>query len=163
MSNPDPAASSSSSLPARRTIANWFHYAVRNGAQTPQAVCSGVWQTIQRRLDWQTIQRRLEWSTTPESRGFLLHGLEVLRSTQPEALAYAAYVLEYEALPYEARQRVKAERAMGFLRQAMVGKEVTPAQRSYLQALGYRGAAPADRQAASQLIDQLRTQQGGRS
>jgi hypothetical protein len=48
-------------------VANWFHYAVRNGAATPEAVCSAVWQTI---------QRRLEWSTTPESRGFLLHCLD---------------------------------------------------------------------------------------
>ena len=124
---------------------------MRNGAQTPPAVCSGVWQTI---------QRRLEWSTTPESRGFLLHCLEVLRSTQPDALAYDEHVLAYEALPYDKRQRVKAERVIGFLTQAMVGKEVTPAQLAYLHRLGYQGDPPRDRAEASALIDQLRRERG---
>ena len=79
--------------PRRSTIANWFHYAVRNGAQTPHAVCSAVWQTM---------QQQLEWSTTPENREFLLHCLEVLRSDQAGALTYGQSVLNYEPLPYEA-------------------------------------------------------------
>jgi hypothetical protein len=87
----------------------------------------------------------------------------VLRSDQAGALAYAQSVLDYERLPYETRQRVKAERAMGFLKQAMAGKEVTAAQLAYLHRLGYQGDPPVDRAHASQLIDQLRTQQGGRS
>ena len=136
----------------RSPVANWFHYAVRNGASTPQAVCSAVWQTV---------QRRAEWSATPESRGFLLHCHEVLRSDQAGALAYARHVIEYERLPYEQRQRVKAERAVHFAKQAMVGKPATPAQLAYLAALGHPGPVPADRAEASQLIDALR-QKGGR-
>ena len=108
---------------------------------------------------WQTVQRRAEWSTTPESRGFLLHCHEVLRSDQAGALAYARHVIEYERLPYEQRQRVKAERAVDFAKQAMVGN-VTPAQLAYLAALGHPGPVPADRAEASQLIDALRQKRG---
>ena len=138
--------------PKRSSVANWFHYAVRNGASTPPAVCSAVWQTV---------QQRLQWSSELPTRQFLQGVLDTLRATQQDALTYAQHVIDYERLPYEARQRVKAERTFAYLKDAMHGKPATPAQLSYLGALGYRGEPPTDRAQASALIDALLQQQGG--
>jgi hypothetical protein len=85
----------------------------------------------------------------------------VLRSDQAGALAYAQSVIEYERLPAEQRQKMKAERAVRFLKERMVGKAPTAPQLAYLRRLGYQGAPPRDRAEASALIDRLLTQQGG--
>lgn len=135
----------------RSTIANWFHHGVRNGARTPQAVCSAVWQTV---------QQRLHWSSDLANRQFLQGALDTLRATQQEALAYAQSVLEYERLPYEARQQVKAQRTLAALKLGMRGKPTTEAQYGLCTPAG-DGELPADRAEASALIDQLQTQQGG--
>jgi hypothetical protein len=130
----------------RSAIANWFHYAVRHGAQTPRAVCSAVWQTI---------QRRLEWASTPENRQFLQGCLDTLRADQAGTLAYAQSVLAYEALPYEQRQRVKAQRSLQYLSEGMRGKPATEAQHWRLRQLGYEGELPSDRAEASAAIARL--------
>jgi len=44
----------------------------------------------------------------------------------------------------------------------MAGKPATAAQLSFLRALGYGGELPADRAAASSLIDALRQERGQR-
>jgi len=54
---------------------------------------------------------------------------------------------------YSPEEKHERRRLAGW--QAMCGKEATPAQLAYLHALGYRGDPPADRAAASALIDQL--------
>ena len=136
----------------RGTVANWFHYAVRNGAQTPHTVCSAVGQTI---------HRRLEWSSDLTSRQVLQGVLEVLRTHQAEALAYAQSVLDYERLPYQDRQKVKAQRSLQYLKGSMAGKPATEAQHGLLRRLGYAGALPDDRAEASALIDRLMHQEGG--
>ena len=43
----------------------------------------------------------------------------------------------------------------------MQGKEPSLPQLAYLRSLGYQGDRPTDRATESQLIDQLRQQQGG--
>ena len=99
-----------------------------------------------------TVQRRLSW----RSEDWLMLVLARLADDRRGAMAYAMHVIDYEALPKEARQRVKAERTFSYLKEAMRGKDVTPAQQAYLRALGYAGPAPADQAAASSLIDQLK-------
>jgi hypothetical protein len=149
---PDPRALLAH-VPAHRRspLANWFHFSARSGATTPHAVCSGVWQTV---------QRRLQWASTPETRQFLQSVLDMLQTHQAEALAYAQHVLTYEALPYEQRQRVKAQRALQYLKTSMRSKPATEAQARYLRSLGYTGELPTDRGQASALIDALQ-QKGG--
>ena len=83
--------------PRRSTIANWFHYAVRNGGQTPPAVCSAVWQTV---------QQRLQWSSARPTRAVPAGRPGYAAAPQPEALTYAQHVIDYEHLPYEARQLI---------------------------------------------------------
>ena len=139
--------------PRRSGTANWFHDAVRSGATTPMAVYQHVLANVSRRL-WQ--------ERDAERAAHLRHALEVLRTEQAGALAYAATVLHYEQLPYEERQRVKAERSVHFLHEAMRGKAVTPTQVACLRRLGYAGQVPQDRAEASLLIDRL-TQERGRA
>ena len=147
---PDPRAWLEHVPPERRSaIANWFHYSVRSGVPVPAAVLVAVDRTIQRRLAWRQDQDD-DW----------LHlVLERLQDDRGGAMVYAQHVINYEALPREQQQRLKAERSFAYLRDAMRGKDVTPAQRAYLSALGYTGPAPHDRAAASHLIDTLK--QGG--
>ena len=131
----------------RKSLANWFHYAVREGAHQPAQVLHAVRQTC---------SRRLHWGNATDA-AIVLHALD----TDPAgALAYAQSVIDYEALPYEARQRVKAERAFYYLKQGMVGKATTAPQLAYLRKLGYVGELPTDRAVASALIDQLEQGRG---
>jgi hypothetical protein len=87
--------------------------------------------------------------------------LDALPNDRAGALAFAQAVIDFERLPYEARQRVKAERAAPYLEQAMRGKPVTERQVAFLRTLGYTGPQPEDRAAASTLIDRLK-REGGR-
>jgi hypothetical protein len=134
-------------VPRRSTIANWFHFAVRDGAHQPAVVLQAVRQVCARRL-----------GGGDETDAAVV--LQALDSDPEGAIAYAAAVIAYEQLPYEARQRVKAERAIHFIKETMRGKTVTPAQTAYLQLLGYAGAPPTDRAQAGALIDDLRQKRG---
>jgi hypothetical protein len=136
--------------PAKKSaVANWFHFSVRSGVSVPAAVLVAVERTVERRLAWHRPGD--DW----------LHMvLEQLRDDRRGAMAYAQSVIAYEQLEPEARKRLKAERTFAALKEVMRGKEVTKAQLAYLQALGYRGAPPADRAQASHLIDQLRQERG---
>ena len=145
LDGPDPRAWLAQFPDQRRsTIATWFHGAVRTGAQTPHAVCSAVWQTV---------QRRLQGASELASRQFLQGVLDILQRTPQEALAYAQSVLDYERLPYHERQQMKARRAFAYLKAGMQDKPATEAQHGLLRRLGYEGALPQDRAAASELID----------
>jgi len=104
----------------------------------------------------QTCHRRRQWSDETDAETVL----EALDLDPAGALAYAASVLAYQALPLEARQRAKAERAFAFLKSAMVGKPATAPQLYRLRMLGYVGEPPADRAAASALIDRLQQKRG---
>jgi hypothetical protein len=130
----------------RSAVANWHHFAVRGGAHTPAQVSRQVVRTV---------QQRLASAPDPETTTHLTRVLEVLRTEQAGALAYAQHVLDYEALPDDARQRVKAERAIHYRRETMVGKLATPAQLAFLHALGDSGPPPANRAEAHARIDAL--------
>src|SRR5262245_25446117 len=138
-------------IPAERrgVIGNWFHQAVRTGAATPQAVLA-------------VIQARCHgdppWRGAPDGPAVL----QALTTDPAGALAYAASVIQYEALPYALRQQVKAERTWSALKTTMRGKPVTEAQRWKLTSLGYCGKLPEDRATASELIDTLLKQGRGR-
>ena len=139
-------------VPATRRsgVANWFHYAVRAGYTTSAAVLSQVQQTVQHRLQWASAHTDVTH----------LHAvLEALQTDRAGAVTYARAVIDYERLPYDARQRIKAARATPYLQEAMRGQPITTKQAAYLRALGYTGPQPEDRAAASALIDRL--QQGG--
>lgn len=78
---------------------------------------------------------RLQWASAHTDDAHLHAVLEALQEDCAGALAYAASVIVYERLPYEARQRVKAERATPYLHEAMHGKPITEKQAAYLRAL----------------------------
>src|SRR5262249_39607658 len=96
----------------RSAIANWYHYAVRNGHRTPTAVLHQVLLTV---------QRRLQWANDPATAAHLCAVLETLQTDRAGALAYAQYVIVYEHMPWEERQRHKAERATPYVHEAMRG------------------------------------------
>lgn len=133
--------------PRRSAIANWYHHAVRNGACAPAAVVHQVQQTL---------QRRLQWAREPTDTAHPHTVLKALQADHAGALAYAASVIAYECMPADARQQVKAERAVPYLQEAMRGQPVTEKQAAYLRALGYTGPHPEDRAAASALIDRFK-------
>lgn len=101
-------------IPAHRrgTVANWFHCAVRQGAPQPACVLQAVRQVCDRRRHW--------GDETDTERG-----LEALDTDRAGALAHAQPVIDYERLPYDARQRVQAERAFHYLQARMRGKAAT--------------------------------------
>lgn len=131
----------------RSTISNWFHYSVRSGANSPEAVLRAVRLTCALR---QQRGRNLDAEMV----------LEAFRQDPDRAAIYAQHVIDYEALPRDARQQVKAERALHFVTQSMIGKDATGPQLALLRALGHRGAPPSDRAEASTLIDRLRQGKG---
>lgn len=123
----------------RSAIANWFHFSVRSGIFLPAAVLAAVESTI---------RRRLAWSPTPAS-DWRYEVLKALHEGRAGAMAYAQSVINYEELPHAQRQKVKAERTVAALKEAMKAKTVTDPQRAYLRALGYTGGGacrPGSRQ-----------------
>jgi len=140
---------------ARRSgIANWYHYAVRNGATT----AAGVVHQVQ-----QTVLRHQQWSSNATEGAHFQSVLQALQTDRSGALAYAEAVITWERLPYDERQRQKQARGRHFQQQYMAIQPVTDKQLRYLQCLGYVGEMPANRTAASSLIDGLlSTKLGGR-
>jgi hypothetical protein len=108
----------------------------------------------------ETVRRRLQWAGTDTDTVHMQAVLEALQIDRPGALIYAGSVIDYERLPYDERQRVKAARAIPYLHEVMRGKPVTEKQAACLRAMGYTGPSPADRADASALIDTLK--RGGR-
>ena len=151
--SPDPRAWLEHIPPQRRSqVANFFHHSVRGGADTPPGVCAAAFKAV---------RNRLQSAKDGDTRQFL-HGVVNALLTYPEeVLAYAGWVIAYEALPYDQRQRVKLARATGFLTKSMEGKEPTAAQLSFLRGLGHQGKPPRDRAEASEMIGRL-LQKGGR-
>jgi hypothetical protein len=136
--------------PRRGPVANIFHGAVR---QTRLCDPRLVVQAVR-----DACARRQRWGTDTDVAAILA----ALDTDPASALRYAQYIVDYESLPREARQRLKAERAIHYVKEAMRGQAATPAQLTYLRALGWRGDPPEDRAEASTLIDQLR-RGGGQS
>src|SRR3977135_2418568 len=108
--------------PRRSAIANWYHYAVRNGSITPAAVVHQVQQEV---------SRRLQWTSDPTEKVHFHTVLEALQTDRPGALSYAAAVIDWEALPRAERERQKQERGRHFQQQHMVQLPVTPQQQTF--------------------------------
>src|SRR5262249_6543496 len=104
----------------------------------------------------QEVQRRLRWVSDPTEEAHLRTILEFLQHDRAGALAYAESVIAWEAIPYDERQQRKEERGRHFQRQYMAAHPVTDAQLRHLRFLGYTGVLPANRLAASMLIDEVR-------
>src|SRR5262249_1983650 len=129
-------------------ISNLFHYSVRAGATTPSLVIHAVQVALHRRLQ----------STTPPHNATdeTLHAVwQALQTAPHEAYAYAQSVLDWESLSRTERVRQKQERGRHFQQQYMAQLSVTSQQQAFLQRLGYTGEPPANRAAASKLIDGL--------
>jgi hypothetical protein len=139
---------------ARRSlISNLFHYAARAGATTPVFIISAVQVELHRRLRY----ARPPFDATDDA----LHGvLQSLQNAPSEAYVYAQTVLDWEALPYDERQRQKQAHGRHFQEQYMATLPVTGPQLRYLHSLHYIGEVPANRLEASKLIAILRSAQG---
>jgi hypothetical protein len=143
---------------ARRSlISNLFHGAVRAGATTPPLIVRAVQVALHRRLQYATPPR----NATDET----LHAVwQALQAAPQDAYAYAQSVLNWESLPRAERERQKQERGRHFQQQYMSQLPVTPQQHAFLRTLGHTGEPPANRAAASTLIDALLgARRGGRS
>jgi len=130
----------------RSAVVNLFHYSVRAGASHPDAVLLAVTHEV---------RRRLAWCRDPAQHAPFEQVRAALQSAHAEALAYAESVLAWESLPADERERRKAARAREYQREHMRRQPPTDKQLGYIRSLGYSGPHPADRLAASELIDQL--------
>ena len=83
--------------------------------------------------------------------------LSVLARWPDEAWAYAQWCLDYEAMPYEERQRLKAEHMQEAREMAMAAKPVTEKQAAFIRSLGGDPATVTTAREASQLIDRLKS------
>lgn len=132
----------------RGAVGGYFHAAVRAGASTPSEVVAAVQRAV------------LEVICNPPDlgprydRALMIH-ME-LEDDPAGARAFAQECIEWNQMPKEERDRLKAERAVEHAKAHMAQLPVTEKQVSYLQALGYTGPAPGNRLQASELIDALR-------
>jgi hypothetical protein len=138
----------------RGLISDLFHFAVRQGASTPALVVNAVKRALRRRLQYATPPL----NTTNQT---LQHVWQSLQVAPQEAHAYAQTVLDWEALPYAERQQRKAERGTHYQQARMATLPVTDKQFNLLRSLGYTGEPPANRAAASTLIEKLHSERKG--
>ncbi len=133
----------------RSTVANIFLGAVRAGATTVPDVLQRVERAFLGRLD--AGQRYRDVLAQQQARA----ALDILAAHPHRAADLAAWCLEWEALPREERERLKAQRGDEHRRQWLEEQPATPKQRDYLRALGYTGEIRSKAH-ASQLIDELK-------
>ena len=115
--------------------------AERSGAGTVDAVVETVRRRVRERFDRDGIgASQLYWR---------LHTLE-----DTDLQAGARFALKWESLPEAERSRIKRERSTPYIEGAMSGKPPSGAQLDFLETLRYTGPEPADRAAASALIDE---------
>jgi hypothetical protein len=134
--------------PERRSgVANLFHQVHRAGAATPPLILHDVRQGVRRRLQSQYC--------SPDRAAHLALVLEALDCAHDAALAYAEEVIAWNRLPQPERDTIKAERRREYQQTHMRAQPPTSKQISFLRALGDLGPDPANRAAASALIDAL--------
>ena len=138
----------------RGLISNLFHFAVLQEASTPALVVYAVQIALRRRLQYATPPLNATNQT-------LQHVWQSLQVAPHEAYAYAQTVLDREALPYVERQQRKAERGTHYQQAHMATLPATDKQFSLLRSLGYTGEPPANRAAASTLIERLLSERKG--
>ncbi len=145
--NPDRSFLELFPIPDRNPIAQYFHFRVREGAATPRSVVLRVAAHVGARLTQ-------AWGDTGEQRRQQSY-LCGLADHFDLALLFAEHVLHWEALPQAERDAQKAERGRTYQREYMATQSATAKQVAYLARLGWDGAVPESRAAASDLIDQL--------
>jgi hypothetical protein len=128
---------------AQSTIANWFCYAVRDGAANVNQVLQQVEYKAMRRLNHPTE------AITSDVLGDLIKNIGC-----PEAEDFAAFIMEREALSPEEKEQLKASNDTGYRNAYMANEEPTAKQLSYLKSLGCKNA-PASKLEASRMIDSL--------
>ena len=133
----------------RSLLANLFYQTVRAGSIEPLAIVMHVHRECHRRRQHSIDQaERDHWS----------YVLEVLRESPASSHDSCEQVVHNEQMPRAEREQQKTAAKKGYILRAMEGKPATPKQHAYLLKLGYQGALPEDKAAASVLIDQLLTE-----
>jgi hypothetical protein len=119
------------------TIGDKFCRAIRDGAEDPKAV-----------LDW--VSSNLVTNTNPVWQQVA----KTTRDYSSEAWDFAQHLLEREALSWDAKQKLKGERALDseFVKAKMARDKPSWAQLNYLEGLGC-DVVPSTKLEASELID----------
>jgi hypothetical protein len=131
-------------IPERNSISQYFHFRVREGADTPCSVAVRVAAHVGARI-------AQAWGDEVETRRQRAY-LDALSDHLDLALQFAQHVIDWEALPATEREARKAERGRVYQFQAMATQPPTDRQLAYLARLGYRGAEPESKASASALI-----------
>jgi len=129
--------------PIRRgLIGNQFYMAVRVGAKVPETVVAFVKDDAYNRGGYENTEQQQD----------IL--LDVIDSA--DALEFAQYVIEREALPYEEKAKLKEVEQEQYRKDWMAKQPPTKKQISYLEALGCH-IIPASKQEASELIERYKS------
>jgi hypothetical protein len=131
----------------RTAVAQYFYQRAREGAGTPLSITIRVAAHVGARLTQ-------AWGDGIEHRRQQAY-LDALVDHFNLALGFSQHVLKWEALPAEQREAIKSERGRVYQREAMLGQPPTEKQIGYLARLGWTGAVPESKAAASALIDRL--------
>jgi hypothetical protein len=135
---------------ARRSyIANTFLYAVRAGARTPGKVLADVEHALS-----ETAIRSRRWGFT-ETVERTEAVYSILNEWHDEALAFAQWAIDWEALPPSERERQKRAKGEVHRQAYMEQQSATDKQVSYIRSLGYHGPVTSKAH-ASTLIEQLK-------
>jgi hypothetical protein len=132
--------------PSRSALAQLFYLVIRRGTLALPAVVAQVADEL---------ETRLQWTSDPEKRRLCCEVLQSLRDDPGGAQDYAGEVLALEQLPAAEKAHLKEGRSKPYVLEAMKGKPITDKQRWLIRSKGYTGELPADRAAASEIIDAL--------
>ncbi len=133
----------------RSTVANLYLRPIRAGrARDPHAVHAAVVRDLHER---RAQAHRGGWRETFELADAIL---TTIGDHEGDALAYAAWALEWEALPPEERRRQKGERSAQHIAAVMDRQAPTEKQVAFIRKMGFTD--PIDSKAfASSVIDLL--------
>ena len=140
-------------FPANRRshIANLFLGIIRNGENDPVAVVYGVIAKARQERSWRS---RSAYGRDDIPKWDAI--IEEIQWNHDEAIACAQSYIDWEMLPIEKRDAIKAERSSVYRAQYMSQLPPTDKQISYLLSMGVRrDNLPTDRAAASEAIDAL--------
>lgn len=133
----------------RSTVANLYLHPIREGrAGEPRAVHAAVVRTLHERREQ---ARRGGWRESFELADAIL---DTITRYEEDALAYAAWALEWEALPPEERRRQKGERSAQHMAAVMDRQAPTEKQVAFIRKMGFTNPIPS-KAFASSVIDCL--------
>lgn len=151
----------------RSTVANRFLDAVRAGHNRPEGIVIAVRFKVAQDIGHtrETLERWPDGDWAEDNRQRLDFFRQLMASLpSPDALAYAQYCLDYEALPQSEKDRMKTRQRDTHIQAHMAGLEPTEAQLGLLRKLGWAGQPTVDSRAeASSLIEAYLSRQGRRA